>query len=327
MIGILSANRHRNFTFHGRVLFIKQHVLSQSVHLAHVLPCSKTQANLIRQSYGKFLWSHRREHPPLNVLIRPRNQGGLGAIIPFQFFHSLFVRSLFKSFIHPEGPERAVATYWLAHPLSKYFPNKQQAAAPDQKAAPGYVKTSSATIITLLESGHLTTSAAASSKEIYQFLVSSIQQPGRTEIERPELDWPSIWKWVAKIKGRDGELVWDYCHNQLPTKARLKSLHLATNDTCPMCNTEAETDEHLMLNCPTRNNISTWLRVQLTKLKCTSPIPNAIYGDIGSCTNRRSGLTLIRAYITATWTARTRLKVPTVSELQSLWQALLHNHT
>ena len=326
MIGILSNNRHRNFTFLGRVQFIKQHVISQAIHLAHVLPCSKTQSNHIRQSFGKFLWSNRREHPSLNVLIRPRNQGGLGAIIPFQFFHALLVRSLFKSLIHPEGPERAVATYWLAHPLTKHFPNQQQTAAPTQKAAPSYIKSSSATIVKLLESGHLTTTAAASTKEIYHSLISTIVQTGRTELARPELDWPSIWKWVAKINGREGELVWDYYHNQLPTKPRLKSLHLTSDEACPICKSGPETDEHLMINCPVRTETSSWLRVQLTKLHCKKPIRDAIYGDIGSCSNRRSALTLIYAYITTTWTSRTQLKVPTISELQANWQALLHNH-
>ena len=39
MIGILTLNNQRNFTFHGCVLFIKQQVLSQAIHIAHVLPC------------------------------------------------------------------------------------------------------------------------------------------------------------------------------------------------------------------------------------------------------------------------------------------------
>ena len=33
----------------------------------------KTQALLIKQKFNKFLFSKRREHPPLEVLIRPRN--------------------------------------------------------------------------------------------------------------------------------------------------------------------------------------------------------------------------------------------------------------
>ena len=33
---VLIKNTHRHFTFYGRVLFIKQHVLSHLVHIAHI---------------------------------------------------------------------------------------------------------------------------------------------------------------------------------------------------------------------------------------------------------------------------------------------------
>ena len=52
--------------------------------------------------------------------------------------------------------------------------------------------------------------------------------------------------------GRDGEMVWDYNHNQLATKPCLKSLRLSDDDVCPVCNLEMETDYHLMLHCPAR---------------------------------------------------------------------------
>ena len=91
--GILMRNIYRYFTFSGRVLFIKQHVLSQATHLAHVLPCSKTHAISIRQKFGIFLWAQRSEHPALNVLIRPRGKGGLGAVLPYEFFMSLFTKT------------------------------------------------------------------------------------------------------------------------------------------------------------------------------------------------------------------------------------------
>jgi hypothetical protein len=81
---ILITNTHRHFTFYGRFIFIKQHVLSQLIHIAHVLPCNKTQALLLQQKCNKFLWVQRREHPPLNVLIRPRLQGGIGVTLRCQ---------------------------------------------------------------------------------------------------------------------------------------------------------------------------------------------------------------------------------------------------
>jgi hypothetical protein len=119
---ILIPKTHRHFTFYGRVLFIKQHVLSQLVHIAHVLPCNKTQALLLRQKCKKFLWAQRREHPPLNVLIRPRLKGGLGVTLLFQFFLSLFTRKIFKSLIHPEAIEKTAAVYWLGPHLKNLLP-------------------------------------------------------------------------------------------------------------------------------------------------------------------------------------------------------------
>ena len=316
--GILSRNIHRHFTFYGRVLFIKQHALSQATHLAHILPCSKSRALSIRQKFGKFLWAQRSEHPALNVLIRARNKGGLGAVLPYEFFMSLFARTLYKSFISPEGPERAVATYWLAHQLQQRFPHLFRNLAEARTNIPAFIKSALPTIMDLLQSGLFTASTTAAHRDVYQHLISSSMESGRTEIARPELDWSSIWKWVAKIRGREGELVWDYNHNQLPTKLRLIRLHRSDDDQCPICNEGAESDDHLMLLCPARNNITTWLRVQLTKLHCTKPVRDAIHGDIGACPNRKRTLALIQTYITANWTARTRLQVPTVSELRSL---------
>lgn len=322
MEGLLSTNRHRRFTLYGRALFIKQHVIPQAIHVAHILPCCKTRAETIREKLGKFLWSQRREHPSLNVLIRPRNQGGIGAVLPFQFFLSLYSRTLFKSLLLPEGPERAVAAYWLATPLQKHFPHLFRKPSASLSRIPRYIESSISTIADLLDSGLLTPTSIAPHRDIYNHLISTCMQRGRTEIARPELDWPSIWKWVAKIKGREGEVVWDFNHNQLPTKLRQNHLGITEDDLCPICKTEPETDDHLMLDCPARHENRIWLRLQLTKLKCTKPIRDAIHGDIGACPKRRPALELIRAYITTTWTSRTRLCIPTISELRTQWDSL-----
>jgi hypothetical protein len=325
MAGILSRNVHRNFTFYGRVLFIKQHVISQATHLAHVLPCQKSRAEAIRKKLGKFLWAKRAEHPPLSTLIRPRKEGGLGAILPYEFFMSLYTRTLFKSFISPEGPERLTAAYWLGHTLNQHSQQLIRDPTSPRSRSPPFIKHATPTIIDLLQAGLFTSSSAAPHRQIYHHLISKSTSPGRTETARPELDWSSIWKWVAKIRGREGELVWDYNHNQLPTKLRLYRLHRSDDDQCPICNCQTpETDDHLMLLCPARQDIQSWLRIQLTKLHCTKPIRDAIHGDIGACPTKKRTRLLIQVYITANWTARTHNRVPTISELQSLWQTLLH---
>jgi len=112
-----------------------------------------------------------------------------------------------------------------------------------------YFTTSLSTISELLKAGIFTSSTASNLRATYNHLIANIGQPGRTEIAKPDLDWDSIWRWVAKIKGRNAELVWDFNRNQLPTNKRLTSLKLSPNDQCPLCYAGQETDDHLMLLC------------------------------------------------------------------------------
>jgi len=321
---ILITNTHRHFTFYGRVLFIKQHVLSQLVHIAHVLPCNKTQALLLQQKCNKFLWAQRREHPPLNVLIRPRLQGGLGVTLLFQFFLSLFIRQIFKSLIHPEAIERTAAVYWLGPHLKNLLPQIIQPRFKATHSSHPYFTTSLLTITDLLKAGIFTSSTASNHRATYNHLIANIGQPGRTEMAKPDLDWASIWRWVAKIKGRNAELVWDFNHNQLPTKMRLTSTNLSNNDQCPLCNGGQETDDHLMLLCSEKADIVLWLRIHLTKLGCLKPLKAAINGDVGNGPNKKEILALIQSYIITVWTARSQNLTPAVNEIQSLWSSLLH---
>ena len=323
---ILIKNTHRHFTFYGRVLFIKQHVISQLIHIAHALPCNKTQALLIKQKLNKFLFAKRREHPSLEVLIRPRNQGGLGAILPFQFFQSLFTRQVFKSLIHPEEPERTAAVYWLGPHLKNMLPNIMQPKTHPNTTPRNYFTNTLPIITKLLKSGIITSTSPANHRVIYNHLISDICQPGRTEKANPDLDWSSIWRWVASLKGKTGELVWDFNHSQLPTMLRLKRLRLSDDDQCPLCNSGAESDEHLMLTCPEKFNITNWLRIQLTKHGCSKPLRSSIHGDVGNPNNKKSVLALIQAFIIVIWTARTNNTVPTINELKAFWTSLLHKN-
>ena len=124
---------------------------------------------------------------------------------------------------------------------------------------------------------------------------------------------------MIRVHQVSGELVWDFNHNQLPTMLRLKSLNLSNNSECPLCNSGPETDDHLMLTCPEKSNITIWLRIQLTKLGCLKPLSSAINGDIGTCNNKKKILHLIQTYIITTWTDRCNNCTPTINELHDLW--------
>ena len=188
-----------------------------------------------------------------------------------------------------------------------------------------YLTTALSTITDLLKAGIFTSSTVSNHRATYNHLIANLGQPGRTEVAKPDLDWASIWRWVAKMKGRNAELVWDFNHNQLPTKMRLTSLRLSRNDQCPLCNGDQETDDHLMLLCSEKVHISLWLRIQLTKLGCQKPLKSTINGDIGNGPNKEKILALIQSYIITVWTARSQNLTPAINEIQSLRSSLLHS--
>ncbi|XP_045023201.1 uncharacterized protein LOC123467289 [Daphnia magna] len=221
--------------------------------------------------------------------------------------------------------ERTATVYWLGPHLKNLLPQITQPRFNATHSSHPYFTTSLSTITDLLKAGIFTSSTVSNHRATYNHLIANIGQPGRTEIAKPDLDWASIWRWVAKIKGKNAELVWDFNHNQLPTKMRLNSLNLSNNDQCPLCNAGQETDDHLMLLCKEKVDISLWLRIQLTKLGCLKPLKSAINGDVGNEPNKKKILTLIQSYIITVWTGRSQNFIPAINEIQSLWSRLLHS--
>ncbi|XP_045022908.1 uncharacterized protein LOC123466842 [Daphnia magna] len=214
--------------------------------------------------------------------------------------------------------ERTATVYWLGPHLKNLLPQITQPRFNATHSSHPYFTTSLSTITDLLKAGIFTSSTVSNHRATYNHLIANIGQPGRTEIVIPDLDWASIWRWVAKIKGKNAELVWDFNHNQLPTKMRLNSLNLSNNDQCPLCNAGQETDDHLMLLSKEKVDISLWLRIQLTKLGCLKPLKSAINGDVGNGPNKKKILALIQSYIITVWTGRSQNFTPAITEIQSL---------
>ncbi|XP_045036924.1 uncharacterized protein LOC123477595 [Daphnia magna] len=220
--------------------------------------------------------------------------------------------------------ERTATVYWLGPHLKNFLPQITQPRFNVTNSSHPYFTTSLSTITDLLKAGIFTSSTVSNHRATYNHLIANIGQPGRTEIAKPDLDWASIWRWVAKIKGKNAELVWDFNHNQLSTKMRLTNLNLSNNDQCPQCNAGQETDDHLMLLCKEKVDNSLWLRIQLTKLGCLKPLKSAINGDVGNGPNKKKILALIQSYIITVWTGRSQNFTPAINKIQSLWSRLLH---
>ena len=251
--------------------------------------------------------------------------GGLGIPNPQCFFHSLIGRTMFKSLIGPEGPERSVLRYWLAIPLRNELPNLcNNTYRKCSEAPPSHVAGVVPTIKALLRKGTITPSNHGTTKLWYESLIETIISPGLPELQRPKLDWQATWRWVAATKGKNRDTLFLFNHNILPTQIRNQRRDATTDYACPICRCLDEDNNHLVLLCPEKKEAVDWLRSQLSTLGCTSPMRDAIHGNFGNCPNPRRAGALIEAFIVGTWEARQRQAAPPVAELEGLWKALLH---
>jgi len=315
----LSGSYKRQFTLYGRVFYIKTSVLSQAVHLAHVLPCCEAVADDLLSAFTNFIWKGHVEKPNRQTTYRPLNQGGLGVPNPFLFFQSLFVTTLCTKFIGPEGAEKSMLRFWLSFPLRTSFPVFSRNEPTAYIHFPCYTANIVPVVKTLVSLGLFTLEKAPKHKTTYGALVNPLLGPGRAEIANPGLDWAGIWSWVASLKGHERETVHLFNLNLLPTRARLKRLNLVPSSKCPYCTSEVEeTDIHFMIECQDRREVISWLETKIRTLGCTDSLLNVIRGDVAHVGNRREVRKIVAKFLHTSWETR-----GTETPCSRLWRLML----
>ena len=222
--GIIKASYERRFTLFGRVEFLKSFVLSKVIHLAQVIPCNDRITDHFLSLFTNFIWARRIERPSREAAHRQTRQGGLGVPHPTLFFRSLYIRTLLKSFIGPEGSEKTLLHYWLGFPLRHVFRDydrNKPAAIIDRPASMNFAIQH---VSDLLKNKIATPDFIPSHKLIYQRWAAAIGGPGHVEKLKPDLDWVGIWKWVSSLKNEIRDNVFLFNHRLLLTRARLLRL-------------------------------------------------------------------------------------------------------
>ena len=203
------------------------------------------------------------------------------------FFCSLFTLSLLKSFIGPEGPEKAVLRYWLAFSLRDRIPDSSKNMPTSVFNVPFYVKNTIPIIKNFISAQLFTSTTVATHRAIYTFIITKLYGPGRVEILKPSLDWNKIWKWVAKLKDHQRDTMFLFNHGLLPSRSRLHRLKMVSSAICGFCNAEEESDDHIMTRCSKRREITEWLQTEVVKLGCNVPLEEAIRGHVNEGRNRK----------------------------------------
>jgi hypothetical protein len=123
----------------------------------------------------------------------------------------------------------------------------------------------------LLEEGIISPNSRMVHRNIYATWISKATGPGKPELLYPHLDWKSIWRNTAALKNtKINETVFLFNQRLLPTRARDHRIDSTTDPTCCFCNQEPESDEHIMLHCPSREISTLWFERTLRTHGCST---------------------------------------------------------
>lgn len=321
--GILKNNISRRFTLFQRVNFIKSEAVSRTVYVGQVLKCPPETVSKIQSAISTFLWSGRLERPQPAISCRPASEGGLGMVNVGLFLQALFVRPILSSFTGPDSVHRDLLLYWLAYPTRDFLPFYLSVSSPLSFFVRPIYLAHVPLLARQLAVAHLFgPTGPRNHRLLYQFWLRELSIPGVVETSCPSYDWPSIWRCAATLPHDVRETFFLFNHRLLFTRVRAHRLVPENSPLCLLCKNLPETDIHLLIECPEKLGMSSWLHSSLVSLGCSAPLADVIRGNLGPGPVSRKVFTLIAAYVHILWKNRPRKKPTTVDEIQFCWTRL-----
>lgn len=320
MLGLMRENASRRLTLYQRVNFSKARILSRAIYIASVLPCPSSVSLKILNALVKFVFLGKIEKPARCVSFRPSQKGGLSLTNPELFFKALFLKNIYNSLLGPDTCENSLLRFWMGFPLRQHFGFYRGNSSPSAVfERPVYLQEPVRQILQLLEAKLITATRRLAHRAIYQHWLEPLLGSGKYETLYPNLDWNSIWRQANTLPASFKETMFLFNHRLLPTGARCHRLGISTTPNCNFCQTEPETDEHLMLLCPARQAVAMWLERTLRLHGCTTLPVEFIRGHLGPAQDTHRLFALVAAYIHINWRERRSRRVPSEEEITRVW--------
>ena len=115
------------------------------------------------------------------------------------------------------------------------------------------------------------------------------------------------------------ETMFLFNHRLLHTKTRAARFDKRNSPICDFCEEGEETDLHAMMECSKRMSLFSWLESQLRSMGCTTEPSVFIRGDVGKMEKRKDAVSLVAAYVHASWRERVKGQLPTVRDISKEW--------
>ncbi len=239
------------------------------------------------------------------------------------FLQALFVRPILSSFTGPDSIHRDLLLYWLAYPTRDFLPFYKSVSPPlSIFARPCYLSNVPPIARQLAVSHLFGPTGPRHHRILYQFWLSDLSIPGVVEALFPAIDWSSIWRRAAALPHDVRETFFLFNHRLWFTRVRAHRLVPENSPLCLLCKNLPESDIHLLIECPDKLSLFSWLHSSLVSLGCTAPLADVIRGNVDPGPLSKKVFLLIAAYVHVLWKNRPRKKSTTVGEIQICWARL-----
>lgn len=316
--GILKSNYGRCFTLYQRVEYLKSVVFSKAVFMGQTLSCPKETAKNIQTAMMTFLWAGKILRPKAECTFRPIKSGGLGMIDTELFLKALFTRPILLGLSSQEhNASRSLLRYWLSFPIRKYLEFYKSTPPPvSYFKRPSYLSDIIPAIKQLVEDGLMTQEGPKHHRIIYQTWIAEKMLPGAVEKDLSTLNWPLIWKGVAKLPHVIRETFFMFNHKILYTRERRHRLNPNKDANCIKCKNIVESDTHMMAECASSAQIFHWLSSKLNEFGCQGSLSIMVRGEFGKETVNLKALKLVAAFVHTMWKTRNKRRLPTPVEIE-----------
>lgn len=319
-MGLIKQNSRRKFTLYQRAPFLRKMILSKAVFFGQVVACPARTSIKIQAALSSFLWTGKILRPNPGVSLRGNKEGGLGMVETSLFLKAIFTRPLLTTLTGVEGIHRRILRYWLSYPTRKTLELLASTPPPiSYFRRPLYIENLIPVIKELKEEDLLTKDGPRSHKTIYYAWVAKCFSQGPIEGQDPTLDWKRIWKDISLLPHDKKESMFLLNHRLLYTRERRNKINPIFNALCTVCESQTETDSHLLVECDSRREISTWLTTKLRQLGENGQLRAILRGQITSTTNHQKALRLVASYVKTVWKTRDRIKPTTTDEITIIW--------
>jgi len=263
---LLTQTNQRILTLQQRVQYFNLHVIPIICHGATIYPIRNNTTKEINKLAYAFVWKGKWEKLTKEECYLPAEEGGLGLIEASAKASSVNLNSIRKNLFSKSKQMEYLLGY-----EAKFI--KSPEPGPKKETTPLFFKQILKKAKKMKQNNPDLTWTEINAKKIYELLVK-VTKP-KIFNNNPTNNYQLTLRNINKINHlpETKEFLFQFMHNILPTKVRLKRCRANIETDCAHCEDTPEDREHI-LRCPSSKAAITWMMNQIAKITDSEALNN-----------------------------------------------------